>query len=111
MHFPEPMHLGTMRGTEAHCRSTRCPREAPLGTVSKKLHNFLAVKIGDFDSSARYMSQLKSKCRDSEGRDIEIIHTGAKARRPPHIMRRGEMLFDAVVGGDAPVPTLLGTVQ
>lgn len=141
LQFDEPMHIGTLRGLEASYRSKFCPQVEPTGTDSKRLHNLLAVKFSEFDAAARYAAQLNGKCSDPAGRAVEVIHKGAKAGRPPHIVRRGEMLhpfyalferclksgeklqphhtmrgdtqtvFYAYLDGEKPVAVALGTVK
>lgn len=61
-------------------------------TARRCFHNLLAVKHASFDAATQYTAKLKDRCRDPAGRLVDTIHKGSKAGRPPHVVRRGELL-------------------
>lgn len=92
LYSPAPLPLVTMRGLEANYRSKRCPHLTPLGTDSKRFHEFLAVKFGSFDEAVQYTTALDGHCHDQMGHEVQVIHKSAKAQRPANIVRRGARL-------------------
>lgn len=88
--FAESMVIEAMKGLGANYRSRYCAGIIPLGCESKRFHIFLAVKHASCDAAAEYTAKLKDRCRDSVGRIVEMLHKGATAGRPTHILRRGQ---------------------
>lgn len=92
LQFSKPRLKQTMAGLEQSYRSRFAAMARPTHIESPPYHDFLTVKFSTHVEAADYTSRLGERCTDEAGRRVPVIHKGAKAARPPHIVRRGQAL-------------------
>lgn len=95
LEFSDPCLKDDMVGVEMAWRSQHAASAEPFEVSSPRFHRFLTVKFRTFPEAESYVKALQGHIHDKQRRAVEVIHKGAKDRRPPQVIRRGAALSPA----------------